>query len=159
MSKAEKENRRILMENKKYSSDQFNVAKVFKECLDQLKSDKRKQDHQAAYQNPTLVRHTTTTTEVLNQSMVSAGIGGHHTQRRVHKRIQSAHARKISGTTTASANSSRIANKLTQRHSQPSKGIYVLKSKIGQQSQRERKTTAAVEPIDEVSSMQNRDIA
>ena len=153
------------MENKKYSMDQFNVAKVFKECLEQLKSDKRRQEHQIAYQNPPLVRQTTTTTEVFNQSMASGGgvgvgQGGNHTQCRVHKRIQSAHARKISGTTTASATSNRIAKGLTQRHSQPSKGIYVLKSKIGQQSQRERKSmTAAVEPIDEVSSMQNRDIA
>ena len=45
LSKQEKETKRILLENKKLSSEQFNVAKVFKDCLEQLKNDKRKYEN------------------------------------------------------------------------------------------------------------------
>ena len=45
LSKSEKETRRVTLENKKLSSEQFNVTKVFKECLEQLKVDKRRNEH------------------------------------------------------------------------------------------------------------------
>ena len=34
LTRQEKETKRILLENKKLSSEQFNVAKVFKDCLE-----------------------------------------------------------------------------------------------------------------------------
>ena len=34
LAKAEKENKRVLLENKHLSTDQFNVQKAFKECLE-----------------------------------------------------------------------------------------------------------------------------
>jgi len=34
LAKQEKENQKILLENKRLSTDQFNVQKAFKECLE-----------------------------------------------------------------------------------------------------------------------------
>lgn len=61
----------------------------------------------------------------------AGGAGGHHTQKRQAKRLQSSHSRRASGITTASQSQRANAGKLTTRHSVPSKGIYVIKSKIG----------------------------
>ena len=73
LSKAEKETRRVTLENKKLSSEHFAVQNVFKECMEQMKVDKRKLEYQKAYQNPNLK----TATDTMNQSVVSNG--GHHT--------------------------------------------------------------------------------
>lgn len=117
------------------------MQKAFKECLDQLNKDKVRQKHRDMYQNPNLLHETTDDVyaETAAGTSVNMGAGGgHHTKRRVHKRIQSAHNRKstiaANTSTNASVHTTRLANKLTARHSQPSKGIYVLKSKIGNAS-------------------------
>ena len=43
LSKQEKETRRVLLENKKLSSDQFAVQKAFKECVEQIAKDKKRE--------------------------------------------------------------------------------------------------------------------
>ena len=136
LSKQEKETKRILLENKKLSTDQFNVQETFKECLEQLKLDKRKQRHLEAYQQPNIhssvtMNSTQQPVDTVNQSFISGGKGGQHTQKRIAKRIQSAHARKASGATSTAAVSNRSTVKLTGRYSQPSKGIFVGKTVKG----------------------------
>ena len=91
LAKQEKENQKILLENKRLSTDQFNVQKAFKECLEQIKNDARREGQRQMYQNVSLLdpqRHQpnivgSNMSEVA--SMISAG--GHHTQKRVAKRL------------------------------------------------------------------------
>ena len=118
--------------------------------MEQVKNDRKNLDHRKAYGNPTLFGETQNHD---SESFNSGVIGGQHTQKRVnYRRIQSmsGHSRKPSGATTTQ--SSRMGQtKLTARHPQPSKGICVLKSRIGHLSNRDtlRTNAAVVEPIDD----------
>ena len=92
LAKSERETKRALLENKRLSTDQFVVQKAFKECIEQIAKDKKRDGQRKAYQNASLMDPTRHNSEMISQqtSFVSGGIGGQHTQNRKVKRMQSA---------------------------------------------------------------------
>ena len=92
LSKQEKETKRALLENKKLSTDQNVVQKAFKEWIELIAKDKKRDNQRKAYQNASLFDPTRHNSEMISQqtSFVSGGVGGLHTQNRKVKRMQSA---------------------------------------------------------------------
>ena len=81
LSKQEKETKRALLENKKLSTDQNVVQKAFKECIELIAKDKKRDNQRKAYQNASLFDPTRHNSEMISQqtSFVSGGVGGLHT--------------------------------------------------------------------------------
>ena len=73
LARKEKEVQRILLENKRISTDKFQVQRVFKDCLDQLKADRKTYQERALYGNQALFSGETTRADATVTSMLSGG--------------------------------------------------------------------------------------